>query len=213
MINSLLTIVMISLFSISQGNDFIQKKMGSYMVNTENKQQGVATFGAGCFWCVEAIFQDLKGVTEVVSGYSGGHVEDPTYEEVCTGNTGHAEVCQIYFDPGVISYNELLSVFWRTHDPTTLNRQGADVGTQYRSVIFFHDEQQRRQAEESKKEAERSGIYKKPIVTEITAFKQFYPAEAYHQDYFEQNPNQPYCMFTIDPKVKKFRKQFKEIIR
>ena len=202
MIKTILAIVMIALSSASQGNDF-----------TEKKTQDIATFGAGCFWCVEAIFQDIKGVTDVVSGYSGGRVKNPTYAEVCTGNTGHAEVCQIYFDPEIISYKELLNVFWRTHDPTTLNRQGADVGTQYRSVIFYHNEEQRKLAEESKRETDRSGLYKKPLVTEITAFEQFYPAEEYHQDYFNQNPNQPYCQFNIDPKVKKFRKQFKEIIR
>ncbi len=204
---------MIALSSASQGNDFTEQKNIENMLITEKKNQDVATFGAGCFWCVEAIFQDLKGVTDVVSGYSGGQVKNPTYAEVCTGNTGHAEVCQIHFDPQIISYKELLNVFWRTHDPTTLNRQGADVGTQYRSVIFYHNEEQRKLAEESKRETDRSGLYKKPLVTEITAFEQFYPAEEYHQDYFNQNPNQPYCQFNIDPKVKKFRKQFKEIIR
>jgi len=205
--------VMIALSSASQGNDFTEQKNIENMLITEKKNQDIATFGAGCFWCVEAIFQDLKGVTDVVSGYSGGRVKNPTYAEVCTGNTGHAEVCQIYFDPEIISYKELLNVFWRTHDPTTLNRQGADVGTQYRSVIFYHNEEQRKLAEESKRETDRSGLYKKPLVTEIRTFEQFYPAEEYHQDYFNQNPNQPYCQFNIDPKVKKFRKQFKEIIR
>ncbi len=213
MINGIMTIVMIALFSTSQGNDFAEKKNSDNMLNEEKNNQDVATFGAGCFWCVEAIFQDLKGVTDVVSGYSGGYLKNPTYAEVCTGNTGHAEVCQIYFNPEIISYRELLNVFWRTHDPTTLNRQGADVGTQYRSVIFFHSEDQHKLAEESKKETERSGLYKNPLVTEITPFEKFYPAEAYHQDYFNQNPNQPYCQFTIDPKVNKLRKQFKEIIR
>jgi len=204
---------MIALSSASQGNDFTEQKNIENMLMTEKKTQDIATFGAGCFWCVEAIFQDIKGVTDVVSGYSGGRVKNPTYAEVCTGNTGHAEVCQIYFDPEIISYKELLNVFWRTHDPTTLNRQGADVGTQYRSVIFYHNEEQRKLAKESKRETDRSGLYKKPLVTEITAFEQFYPAEEYHQDYFNQNPNQPYCQFNIDPKVKKLRKQFKEIIR
>ncbi len=213
MIKSILIVVLIVTVSTSQGNNITNKKTVNNMMNEENKIQGVATFGAGCFWCVEAIFQDIRGVTDVVSGYSGGDVKNPTYAEVCTGSTGHAEVCQIYFDPEIISYKELLNIFWRTHDPTTLNRQGADVGTQYRSVIFYHDEEQRRVAEESKKETEHSGLYNNPIVTEITAFDQFYPAEAYHQDYFEQNPKQPYCMFTINPKVKKFKKQFKEIIR
>jgi peptide-methionine (S)-S-oxide reductase len=213
MINTILAIGIMALFSSGQGKDFTELINSNDMLITEKNMRDVATFGAGCFWCVEAIFQDLNGVNEVVSGYSGGHVKNPTYAEVCTGNTGHAEVCQIYFNPGIISYRELLDVFWRTHDPTTLNRQGVDVGTQYRSVIFFHDEEQREQAEESKKEIERSGLYKNPVVTEITPFQHFYPADEYHQDYFNQNPNQPYCQFTIDPKVKKFRKQFKEMIR
>jgi peptide-methionine (S)-S-oxide reductase len=183
------------------------------MSTSENIKEEIATFGAGCFWCVEAIFQELKGVNKVVSGYSGGRVKNPTYAEVCSGTTGHAEVCQIYFNPEIISYSDLLEVFWRTHDPTTLNRQGADRGTQYRSVILYHNEEQQKLAKKSSKETGQSGIYTNPIVTEIIEFEKFYPAEEYHQDYFSQNPNQPYCSFTIDPKVKKFKKQFKEKIK
>ena len=172
-----------------------------------------ATLGAGCFWCVEAIFQDLEGVYSVVSGYSGGHVENPTYKQVTTGETGHAEVTEVKFDPDVISFEDILYVFWRTHDPTTLNRQGADVGTQYRSAIFYHDEKQKEIAEKSKAETEKSGLYNDPIVTEITPFKAFYEAEDYHQDYYNLNPNQPYCRIVIDPKINKFRKQFKDKLK
>jgi peptide-methionine (S)-S-oxide reductase len=168
----------------------------------------VATLGAGCFWCVEAVFLELRGVEQVVSGYSGGIVDDPTYKQVCSGNTGHAEAVQITFDPEVISFEDLLYVFWRTHDPTTLNRQGADVGTQYRSVIFYHNERQKAIAEKSKQETEASGLWPDPIVTEIAPFRSFYPAEAYHQDYYRNNPYQPYCRVVIDPKVRKFRKEF-----
>jgi peptide-methionine (S)-S-oxide reductase len=169
----------------------------------------IATFGAGCFWCVEAIFQQLKGVSSVASGYSGGHVENPTYEQVCTGTTGHAEVCQIEFDPEQISYEELLEVFFEIHDPTTLNRQGNDVGTQYRSAIFYHNEDQKKAAEKMKAELDAKGVWKHPIVTEITPFTNFYKAEKYHQDYYRSNPNQSYCRFIIKPKVDKFQKVFK----
>ncbi len=167
-----------------------------------------ATLGGGCFWCVEAVFQDLKGVQKVVSGYAGGSVANPTYRQVCTGTTGHAEVVQITYDPEIISYEELLEVFWRTHDPTTLNRQGADVGPQYRSIILYHDEAQKAIAETSKQEPDASELWPNPIVTEIAPLDQFYPAEDYHQDYFRQNPAQPYCQMVIDPKVRKFRKEF-----
>lgn len=170
----------------------------------------IATLGAGCFWCVEAIFQDLKGVQQVVSGYAGGTVENPTYRQVCTGTTGHAEVVQITFDPDVISFEELLYVFWRTHDPTTLNRQGPDVGTQYRSAIFYHTEEQKAIAEKSKQETDASGLWPNPIVTEITPFTNFYKAEGYHQNFYRTNPNQPYCRAIIDPKVQKFRKAFQD---
>ncbi|GAK51702.1 peptide methionine sulfoxide reductase msrA [Candidatus Moduliflexus flocculans] len=176
-------------------------------------QQEIATLGAGCFWCVEAIFQDVRGVEHVVSGYAGGTVANPTYQQVCAGNTGHAEVAQITFDLDVISYNDILYIFWRTHDPTTLNRQGADVGTQYRSVIFYHTDEQRAIAEQSKRDAEAAKIWPNPIVTEIAPLTTFYPAEAYHQNYFRLNPNQPYCRAVIDPKVRKFRKTFPEKLR
>jgi peptide-methionine (S)-S-oxide reductase len=169
----------------------------------------VATFGAGCFWCVEALFQTIEGVEAVVSGYSGGDVENPTYEEVCTGTTGHAEVCQVTYDPSKISYKELLTVFWQVHDPTTLNRQGADVGTQYRSVIFYHAEEQKNLAEASKKELDKSGTWKNPIVTEISPFKNFYRAEGYHQDYYNQNADNSYSAFVIKPKMKKLKMAFK----
>jgi len=165
----------------------------------------IATFGSGCFWCTEAIFERLNGVEKVVSGYSGGHVKNPSYKEVCNGTTGHAKVCQIHYNPEIISYRELLDVFWHNHDPTTLNRQGNDIGTQYRSVIFYHNEKQKKIAEESKKEIERSGAFKNPFVTEISPLKNFYEAEDYHQDYFNNNPNQPYCSILIAPKVNKFK--------
>ncbi len=167
-----------------------------------------ATFGAGCFWCTEAVFKSLKGVYKVTSGYSGGHKENPTYEEVCTGTTGHAEVTQIEFNPEEIKFDELLEVFWRTHDPTTLNRQGADVGTQYRSVIFYHNESQKKIAEYYKEKLGQEKIWDDPVVTEITEFTKFYPAEDYHQDYYANNPNQGYCAFVITPKVEKFKKLF-----
>ena len=172
-----------------------------------------ATFGSGCFWCTEAVFERLKGVYKVVSGYSGGTVENPTYEQVCTGKTGHAEVTQITYDPKVITYDELLEVFWKTHDPTTLNRQGNDVGTQYRSVIFYHNDEQKRLAEKYKEELNKSGIWDKPIVTEISPFTNFYPAENYHQNYYDNNPSQPYCSFVITPKVEKFEKVFKDKLK
>lgn len=168
-----------------------------------------ATLGAGCFWCIEAVFQELKGVEHVVSGYAGGTVENPSYYAVCAGTTGHAEVIQVTFDPTVISFEDLLEVFWRTHDPTTLNRQGPDVGTQYRSVIFYHSEQQRVTAEKSKRETDASGLWPNPIVTEISPFTNFYAAEDYHQNFYRSNPYQPYCTFMIDPKLRKFRKEFR----
>ena len=179
----------------------------------EKNNTELATFGAGCFWCVEAIFSDLKGVESVVSGYSGGDVQDPTYEQVCSGNTGHAEVIQIKFDPDIISYTDLLQVFWETHDPTTLNRQGNDVGTQYRSVIFYHSEIQKKLAEQYKKQLNDGNTWSKPIVTEIKPFTKFYKAEGYHQDYFTLNPNKPYCSLVIAPKVEKFKKQFSDKLK
>lgn len=171
----------------------------------------VATLAGGCFWCMQAVFEQLNGVRSVECGYSGGTVANPTYEQVCTGTTGHAESVQITFDPKVISYAELLKVFFMVHNPTTLDRQGNDVGTQYRSVIFYRSEAQRRAAEQAIKEAGRS--WKAPIVTQLVAFKHFYPAAAYHQHYYDQHPNQPYCSLVIAPKVKKFRKEFKDRLR
>ena len=172
-----------------------------------------ATFGTGCFWCTEAVFLEVKGVHRVVSGYAGGHTKNPTYQQICTGTTGHAEVIQIAFDPAVIAFEDLLEVFWRTHDPTTLNRQGADVGTQYRSVIFYHDDEQRVSAEKSKQETDASGLWKDPIVTEITPFDTVYTAEGYHQEFYQRNPHQPYCFVIIDPKMKKFRKDMPDMLK
>jgi methionine-S-sulfoxide reductase len=172
-----------------------------------------ATFASGCFWCTEAVFDRLKGVKSVVSGYTGGLMPEPTYEQVCSGTTGHAEAIQITYDPAEISYEDLLRVFWQTHDPTTLNRQGHDVGTQYRSAIFYHDDQQRKLAEAYKRQLDESKAFASPIVTEITRADTFYPAEKYHQEYFERNPNQGYCAMVIRPKVEKFQKEFKDLLR
>jgi peptide-methionine (S)-S-oxide reductase len=172
-----------------------------------------ATLAAGCFWCVEAIFDALDGVEDVVSGYTGGHTENPTYSQVCSETTGHAEAIQIRFDADVISYEDLLRIFFTTHDPTTLNRQGNDVGSSYRSGIFYHDEQQRISAETVRDEIALAGIYDDPIVTEITAFDRFWPAEDYHQEYFENNSTQPYCTAVIAPKVAKFRSKFAESLK
>jgi peptide-methionine (S)-S-oxide reductase len=173
----------------------------------------VATLGAGCFWCVEAIFQQLRGVQKVVPGYAGGTVEHPTYKQVCTGTTGHAEAVQITFDPAVISFEDLLYVFWRVHDPTTLNRQGADIGPQYRSVIFYHDDAQKATAEQSKQATEAANVWPHSIVTEISPFRNFYPAEPYHRNYYLINPEQPYCRFVIDPKIQKFQHTFQDKLR
>ncbi len=173
-------------------------------------QTELATFGSGCFWCVDAVFRELRGVTSVECGYAGGTVESPTYEQVCTGRTGHAEVCQIRFDPSKISYADLLEVFWKTHDPTTPNRQGNDVGTQYRSAIFHHSEKQKEAAEHYKKKLGESGAWDAPVVTEIVPFTKFFRAEEYHQDYFRRNPEKGYCQIVIRPKVDKFRAVFQD---
>ena len=170
----------------------------------------MTTLGGGCFWCVEAVYQELQGVHSAVSGYAGGAVENPTYYQVCNGTTGHAEVVQITFDPNIITFEEILYVFWRTHDKTTLNRQGYDVGTQYRSIILYHSEQQRAIAEKSKRDTDASGLWPNPIVTEISPFTTFYKAEDYHQNYYNLNQDQPYCSYVITPKLEKFRKVFKE---
>lgn len=172
------------------------------------KNLETATLAAGCFWCVEAVFDDLQGVEDVVSGYSGGHTENPTYKEVCSETTGHAEVVQIKFDAEVLSFADLLRVFFAVHDPTTLNRQGNDVGSSYRSAIFYHSEAQKQTAEEIIKEVDAEGVYDNKIVTEVTEFTNFYPAEDYHQEYFANNPNQPYCAGVVAPKVAKFRQKF-----
>jgi peptide-methionine (S)-S-oxide reductase len=171
-----------------------------------------ATLGGGCFWCLEAIYQNVKGVSLVVSGYAGGSVDNPSYQAVCSGTTGHAEVMQITFDPDVISYDNILYIFWRMHDPTTPNRQGADVGTQYRSIIFYHDETQQEIAEHSRKQADASDLWDNAIVTEVVPLTRFYPAEDYHQNYHRNNPRQPYCTMVIDPKVDKFKKSFQDMM-
>ncbi len=168
----------------------------------------IATFGEGCFWCTEAFFQRLDGVYQVLSGYGGGFVENPTYEQVCDKNTGHAELCRIVYDPKKITYDELLEVFWKTHDPTTLNQQGNDVGPQYRSVIYYHNDEQKNKALHYKELLDKSGAWDKPIVTTIEPFKNFYPAENYHQNYYNDNQNQGYCRFVIAPKLAKFEKAF-----
>jgi len=192
-----------------KNNDGIQNHNASAM----STHFETATFGAGCYWCVEAIFQRLNGVISVESGFSGGHVNNPTYKEVCSGTTGHAEVCNITYDTSIITYPELLEVFWKTHDPTTLNRQGNDVGTQYRSVIFYHNQKQKELALETKEKLDTAHIWKNPIMTEILPFKAFYRAEDYHQDYYINNISQPYCTFVITPKVEKFEKVFKDMLR
>ncbi|HZG43548.1 MAG TPA: peptide-methionine (S)-S-oxide reductase MsrA [Longimicrobium sp.] len=168
----------------------------------------VATLGGGCFWCTEAVFVELRGVDRVVSGYMGGQLPNPSYEQVCSGRTGHAEVIQVTFDPAAVSFREILEVFFTTHDPTTLNRQGGDEGTQYRSVVFHHDDEQRRVAEEVIREMTERRLYDDPIVTEVSPAAQFYPAESYHQDYYARNPYQGYCQVVIAPKVSKFRKEY-----
>ena len=167
----------------------------------------IATLGGGCFWCVEAVFQRVEGVISVKPGYAGGNVKNPTYKQICTGNTGHAEVAKIEFDPSKITYSQILNVFWQSHDPTTLNRQGNDVGTQYRSVIFFHNERQEEIAKKSKIDADKSGYWDNEIVTEVTLLNNYYDAEDYHDNYYNNNPNQPYCLFVIKPKLDKLEKQ------
>lgn len=190
------------------------KQATTTMVN-EPVREGlaVATFGSGCFWCTEAVFQNVEGVEKVESGYSGGKVKNPTYKEVCSGLTGHAEVIQVHYDAAKVSYEELLEIFWKTHDPTTLNRQGADEGTQYRSVVFYHNEEQKKLAEKYKAELDKSGAFDNPIVTEISPYTEFYKAEDYHQNYYNLNGNAPYCSYVIQPKLEKFRKVFKHKLK
>ncbi len=194
-------------------NQIKMEKVQFELANLNDKIRDTAVFGAGCFWCVEAVFKELEGVKDVQSGFSGGTVKNPSYKEVITGRTGHAEVARIVYDSDVISFEELLEVFWTTHDPTTLNRQGNDVGTQYRSAIFYLNEMQKESAEKIKKQLNDENVFNGNVVTEITKFDAFYEAENYHQDYFENNPEQAYCRFVIAPKMEKFRKIFKEKLK
>jgi peptide-methionine (S)-S-oxide reductase len=189
------------------------KKISVKADKNTNMHTETITLGNGCFWCTEAIFQQVKGVTKVTSGYSGGHVENPTYEQVCEKTTGHAEVLQVEFDTTQVTVDEVLEIFWQTHDPTTLNKQGNDVGPQYRSVVFYHNEHQKERSEFFKKQLDASGAFGSKIVTAIEPFTNFYAAENYHQDYYNRNGNQPYCYFVIRPKLEKFEKAFKDKIK
>ncbi len=200
-----------SSITICQQNHYEKVKKDKFVL--KNKELEIATFGAGCFWCVETVFQLLNGVVLVESGYSGGVIKNPTYNDVCGGKTGHAEVIQILYDPQKISYDELLEVFWKSHDPTTLNRQGSDVGTQYRSVIFYNNEKQKKLAEGYKNKLDAAGAFDNPIVTEISSLKDFYKAEDYHQNYYNKNLNEPYCKLIIHPKLEKFMKVFKSKLK
>lgn len=188
----------------------VETNQSDLNIHSTNQTLDTATFGAGCFWCVEAVFQRLNGVISIKSGYSGGTVKNPSYKEVCNGTTGHAEVCQIIFDKSKISFDELLEVFWKTHDPTTLNRQGNDFGTQYRSVVFYHNEEQKQLAEKYKKQINDEKAYPNPVITEISPYINYYEAEEYHQNYYNQNGSESYCKFVIQPKVEKFEKIFKD---
>lgn len=185
----------------------------THIHSKNDKDLEIATLANGCFWCTEAMFSRVKGIKSVIPGYSGGKTRNPSYEQVCTGITGHAETIQIEYNPKIISFEKILDIFWHTHDPTTLNRQGNDVGTQYRSAIFYHDENQKNIAEKSKKELEKEGIFKNPIVTEIIPFSNFYPAEDYHKEYYENNRNAPYCSFVIDPKIQKLLQKYSDKIK
>lgn len=213
-----IAIVSIALTFIVSGLTMAQNKTQEgkkNMTNNPVNEYGLetATFGSGCFWCTEAIFLNVDGVQSVVSGYTGGSVKNPTYKEVCSGLTGHAEVVQLKYDPSKVTYEELLEFFWKTHDPTTLNRQGNDVGTQYRSVIYYHNNEQKRLAEHYKKKLDESGAFNAPIVTEITPAVTFYKAEDYHQNYYNLNSSAPYCSYVIQPKLEKFKKAFKEKLK
>lgn len=212
---SLVALVVISLFSllIETQSPAGEPNAAGQGAGAAPKNLETATFGAGCFWCTEAVFQRLKGVHSVVSGYSGGHVKNPTYQQVCSGRTGHAEAIQITFDPQEVSYAELLEVFWKTHDPTTPNRQGPDVGTQYRSVVFFHNEEQRKLAQKYRNELDAAKAFHGPIVTQISPFREFYRAEDYHQDYYDAHPQVPYCAKFIRPKMDKLEKVFHDKLK
>jgi peptide-methionine (S)-S-oxide reductase len=216
--NRLLSVfLLLSALSAScQENNISVKNLATIETMNDNNNSGnkdTATLGTGCFWCTEAIFKSLNGVDSVISGYSGGQTENPDYKEVCSGETGHAEVIQVVYDPSVISFGELLEAFWSSHDPTTLNRQGNDVGTQYRSVIFYHNEEQKKIAEQLKKELNEKKVFPDPIVTEISPYAKFYRAENYHQQYFELNGNEPYCSYVIRPKLDKFKKAFHDKLK
>lgn len=213
---SLIVFLLIGYLSNAQIVKNKVKKMNQENVKVENKAvptNSVATLAAGCFWCVEAVFQKLKGVEKVESGYMGGTLKDPSYKDVCTGQTGHAEVCQITYNPSIVSFEELLEVFWKTHDPTTLNRQGGDIGTQYRSAVFYHDAEQKQIAESIKNDLSQSGAFDAPIVTTFELVSIFYKAENYHQDYFNLNGTNPYCQMVVKPKVEKFKKVFGDRIK
>jgi len=207
---ALILITLIITFTLLKDQNRMIDQINSQVNSKEFKK---ATFGGGCFWCTEAVFKQIDGVISTEVGYAGGHTEYPTYEQVCTGKTGHAEVCQIVFDPEKITYEELLEIFFKTHDPTTLNRQGADIGTQYRSVIFYHDEEQKNMALNFISKLERSGKYANQIVTQVESLKNYYRAEEYHQNYFEKNPYAAYCVYVVAPKVDKTKKLFKEKIK
>jgi peptide-methionine (S)-S-oxide reductase len=208
-----LTLVILALFLVSGCKSNTSKTYKQMDLNTNGIKTDTATFAAGCFWCVEAVFQELKGVFSVTSGYTGGKIKNPSYREVSAGVTGHAEACEIIYDPKVISYDELLEAFWGSHDPTTLNRQGADQGTQYRSAIFYHNENQKQLAEAYKSKLNSEKAFDKPVVTEINPATTFYKAEDYHQNYFNENGNAPYCTYVIIPKLEKFRKVFKDKLK
>jgi peptide-methionine (S)-S-oxide reductase len=209
---ALLVVLAVALYPFAGGEEKGPVTGGGDSIKIPDGME-LATFGAGCFWCVEAVFENVKGVESVVSGYAGGKRPNPTYEQVSTGVSGHAEACQITFNPAVVSYAELLEIFWKTHDPTTADRQGADVGPQYRSVIFYHSEEQRKAAEFYRKKLEEEKVYDAPIVTEIVPYESFWKGETYHQNYFTNNPDQPYCRFVIQPKVEKFKKAFSQKLK
>ncbi len=208
-----LALVILALLLVSGCKSNTLKTNSQMDIIPNGVKTDTATFAAGCFWCVEAVFQELKGVLSVTSGYTGGKIKNPTYREVCSGLTGHAEACQIVYDPAVITYDELLEAFWSSHDPTTLNRQGADQGTQYRSAIFYHNDQQKQLAETYKAKLNAEKAFEKPIVTEISPASVFYKAEDYHQNYYNENGDAPYCTFVIAPKLEKFRKVFKDKLK
>ncbi len=205
----LLFILLFIGFGNLKANEPVFKNKERIVDNTRE----IATLGGGCFWCMEAIFKRVKGVYKVTSGYSGGYVKNPTYEQVSSGETGHAEVLQIEFDPRIISFQEILDIFWQIHDPTQLNRQGNDIGTQYRSVIFYHDASQKEIALRSITALEKEKIFDKPIVTQVVAFKAFYPAESYHKNYYDRNSQEPYCQLVINPKLQKFKKHFSQYLK